>query len=83
MRASCTQDNLRSPSVLGHHGNPRHSVPSGVPLAQGGGLDDDDANTEYAESDVMLGAGSSSGAGSAGSNGSNQNGLRNDRMERF
>merc|ERR1711962_1426951 len=40
MRSSCTAENLRSPSVAGTHGR----------------IDDDiDLNTDYAESDVMLG----------------------------
>ena len=72
LRASCTTENLRSPSVAGTNGR-----------------DDDDINTDYAESDVMLGGGANSantnsngsnngnatnnGGGSAGSNGNNGN----------
>ena len=54
MRASCTTENLvRSPSVAG---------------TNGGHINDDldEANTDYAESDVMLG-----GANTSNSNGSN------------
>ena len=80
MRSSCTQENLRSPSVLGS-GRPINPVStfqqqqqhqqqqSGVAGVAG---EDDEVATEYAESDVLLGGtgsnGSSSGAGSAAAN---------------
>ena len=57
LRASCTTENLvRSPSVAG---------------TNGGRLCDDldEVNTDYAESDVMLG-----GAATSNSNGSNERG---------
>ena len=58
MRSSCTAENLRSPSVAGTHGR--------------GTIDDDiDLNTDYAESDVMLGERAGTGTNS---NGSNNNG---------
>ena len=57
MRSSCTAENLRSPSVAGTHGRT---------------IDDDiDLNTDYAESDVMLGERAGTGTNS---NGSNNNG---------
>ncbi len=60
MRSSCTADNLmRSPSVAGRID----------------ALDNDDAHTDYAESDVMLG-----GNNSNGSHGTNSNGERNMRF---
>ena len=62
MRSSCTAENLRSPSVAGAN----HS--------RGIAIDDDiDLNTDYAESDVMLGecAGTDTY-----SNGSNNNGSK-------
>ena len=80
MRSSHTQENLRSPSVLGGSGRP--SNPGAVTSAAGAisaavlqqqhAEHDDEIATEYAESDVLLGGtgsnGSSSGAGSAATN---------------
>ena len=63
LRSSCTTDNLvRSPSVAG---------------TNGGRLADDldEANTDYAESDVMLGGGNTSN-----SNGSNERGNGNSKQ---
>ena len=60
MRSSCTAENLRSPSVAGAN----HS--------RGIAIDDDiDLNTDYAESDVMLGGRAGTGTNC---NGSNNNG---------
>ena len=83
MRSSCTQENLRSPSVLGS-GRPSNqgavtsasaAISAAVMQQQAGehrGCEDDEIATEYAESDVLLGGtgsnGSSSGAGSAAAN---------------
>ena len=52
MRPSCTAENLRSPSVAGTHGRD----------------DELDLNTDYAESDVMLGGCTGTGTNSNGSN---------------
>ena len=54
LRSSVTAENLRSPSAAGTHGRD----------------DDIDLNTDYAESDVMLGGGAPS---SNSNNGSNNN----------
>ena len=63
IRPSCTTENLvRSPSVAGTNG--------------GRLVDDlDDVNTDYAESDVMLG-----GATTSNSNGSNDRGNGNSKL---
>ena len=54
LRGSCTADNLRSPSVAGTNGRINGDL-------------DDDLNTDYAESDVMLGGNGSNGNGSGAS----------------
>ena len=79
MRSSCTQENLRSPSVLG---SVRPSNPGAVTSAaaaisaavlqqqqqqqqqQCGVEPDDEIATEYAESDVLLGGTGSNGSSS-------------------
>ena len=80
MRSSCTQENLRSPSVLGVSARPSNP-PGGVVTSTfqqqlqqhqqsgggggaGNGGEDDEVATEYAESDVLLGG---TGTGSNGS----------------
>ncbi|XP_059087357.1 uncharacterized protein LOC131883801 [Tigriopus californicus] len=69
LRGSCTAENLRSPSALG---GTMGRVNGHVGQHSSGDLVDDDAHTEYAESDVMLGGnGTSSSNGSASANGVN------------
>merc|ERR550517_2302381 len=58
LHGSCTADNLRSPSVTGTNGRD----------------DDIDLQTDYAESDVMLGGGGPPGPGNGSGNGSGSNG---------
>ena len=77
MRASCTAENLRSPSVV----NPAristvmNSASNAVNNNNTGLVnDDEEINTDYAESDVMLGGGSNSSGRGSDTNGGILNG---------